>query len=734
MNSVKQDDSVKIPWRVRADLQTVRLQFDGRAAWGIKDPMNLSYYEISDEAFFVLNQLDGKRSAEEICRSFHDRFRPRTLSAEEVRGFLGQLIGQNLLTSEGWGYGPMMVARQKKRRTWQSWMALPNLLAIRFQGVDPDRFFGAILPWTNWLFSPVTLAFEFVLILAAILLVTVQFDELLARLPDTQALLSTSNLIGMSVSLAAVKIVHEFGHGLTCKRFGGECHEMGVMLLVFTPTLYCNVSDIWMINDKWRRIAVSLAGIWIEIVIASICTLLWWFSAPGLFQSLCLNLMFLCGIGTIAFNGNPLLRYDGYFVLSDWLEIPNLQQQSVGLVRSRLVSWFCGIDSPDADNVSFSRRWGLFAFGVASSAYRVMLTVLIGWGLYRWLKPLGFGAFAQIFVTLTISLMILTPILQFSRFLRNPENRAQIKWPRFLFRSAIALALAILVFELPLPCHVIAGALADDDTTQRVYVTTSGTLVDAVTIGEHVERGQVIARLLEPRLEAAVIQLEGEVNQQRVRLDQLERRRVNDPNVAQVIPTIKEAVKDLEEQLAQRQRDAERLVLKSPRSGTVLPISSVRWTLKAGALAHWSGSPLEQRNRGCFLRSGTTVCSVGSDLVQSATIIIHQDDLNLVRAGQRVRVLWSELAGEIQEGEIVELAAFDAESLSREAVIKLNLPARINAAGVVQTVGTWYQAKIKLKPSALPVLHGSAGIAKIVVDTQSIATGVSRWLARTFPM
>jgi len=105
-------------------------------------------------------------------------------------------------------------------------------------------------------------------------------------------------------------------------------------------TLYCTVSDIWIVRDKWQRIAVSLAGMWIEAAIAATCTLLWWFSSPGLFHSLCLNLMFLCGVSTFVFNGNPLLRYDGYFALSDWLEIPNLQQQSAAIVRARLLGWF----------------------------------------------------------------------------------------------------------------------------------------------------------------------------------------------------------------------------------------------------------------------------------------------------------------------------------------------------------------------------------------------------------
>ena len=124
------------------------------------------------------------------------------------------------------------------------------------------------------------------------------------------------------------KVLHEFGHGLSCKHFGGECHEMGVMILVLTPCLYCNVSDSWMLPNKWHRAAIGAAGMYVEVVLASICTFIWWFTEPGLFNYLCLNVMFICSVSTVMFNANPLLRYDGYYILADILEIPNLRQKA----------------------------------------------------------------------------------------------------------------------------------------------------------------------------------------------------------------------------------------------------------------------------------------------------------------------------------------------------------------------------------------------------------------------
>jgi putative peptide zinc metalloprotease protein len=532
--------------------------------------------------------------------------------------------------------------------------------------------------------------------------------------------------------LAVVKVLHEFGHGLSCKRFGGECHELGFMLLVFTPTLYCNVSDIWMLKDKWKRIAVSAAGMWVEAVIAAACTLLWWFSVPGLFHSLCLNLMFLCGVSTFIFNGNPLLRYDGYFVLADWLEIPNLQQQAAAAVRGRLSGWFCGFDPGAGDDLSSRRRWGLLMYGVTSSAYRVMLTCLILWGLYHWLKPLGLGVFVQVLAVPTLGLMVLTPISTAVKFLRTPANRTRIKWSRFWLRTGITVAALALLLNVPLPSRVTAGALVDDGEAQRVYVTSAGTLIDGVRVGQKVKAGQEIARLDEPRLKVTLTQLEGELKQHRLRLEHLERRRVSEPNVAQSIPTVREAVRDLEQQLEQRNRDAERLVLRSPCAGTVLPAPRQRGQAGSGELSTWTGSPLDERNRGSFLLQGTTVCLVGDSESRSALLMINQDDINLVRVGQHVRFLWNELSSDVLHGEIVELAALDLDTLSREAVVRLNLPARTTASGVVRPVGTWYQARVTLDETDAPLPRGSAGTAKILVEPQSLLGRLVRWLKQTF--
>ena len=211
----------------------------------------------------------------------------------------------------------------------------------------------------------------------------VEFDVSVAKLPEFHQFFNVHNAFLLAAVLGVTKVMHEFGHGLACKHFGGECHEMGIMVLVLTPCLYCNVSDSWMLPNKWHRACIGAAGIYVELVLASICTFLWWFSEPGLLHNLCLNVMFVCSVSTVIFNANPLLRYDGYYILADLVEIPNLRQKATTILSRKLSEWCLGMEPPE-DPFLPQRNQVFFAlYSVAAAIYRWVVAFSICWFLYR---------------------------------------------------------------------------------------------------------------------------------------------------------------------------------------------------------------------------------------------------------------------------------------------------------------------------------------------------------------
>ena len=214
------------------------------------------------------------------------------------------------------------------------------------------------------------------------------------------------------VVLAVMKILHELGHAVSCRHYGGRCHELGLMLLVFTPCLYCDVSDAWMLRDRWRRIAIGAAGMAVELVLAAVATFLWWWSEPGWLNSVCLDVMFIGSVSTLLLNGNPLLRYDGYYILADLLETPNLQQQAGGVVRRWVARWLLGIETPPDRLLPERGHWLLALYAVASTAYRLAVVVAILWFLKRAAAPYRLEFLVELFGLVVIGGLVIAPLVR----------------------------------------------------------------------------------------------------------------------------------------------------------------------------------------------------------------------------------------------------------------------------------------------------------------------------------
>jgi putative peptide zinc metalloprotease protein len=554
-----------------------------------------------------------------------------------------------------------------------------------------------------------------------------------AKLPDFHAFFHAGNILWLAAALAAAKVLHEFGHALTCRHFGGECHEMGLLLLVFTPCLYSDVSDTWSFSSRWQRIAVSAAGIVVEVYLAAAATFLWWFSTPGLLNTLCLNVMFVCSINTLLFNGNPLLRYDGYYALADFLDVPNLGQQSRAVVGRAAARFFLGIRLVADRCFSARRRVLLASYGVASAGYRCFITICILWFCYRVAKPYGLQALAVALVWVVVAGMAAVPLWRLARFLHSPSIRRGIRWMQACFMCGAAIGGLLLLALVPWPCRVAAPAFIEPRDARPVYVVVAGRVVASVTPGEYVAKGQEVARLLNLDVRKEVVELIGQRDRQRLQCENLRRRRNDDPAAAAMIPTAEAALADIEERLRQRQRDEERLVLRAPVAGTVMPPPRQSASPgPAGQLNLWQGTPLDERNRGCHLEIGTLLCLVGAPLPVEALLVIDQPDVALVRQGQRVRIRLEEMPGTVLHGTVVEMAKADIKVVPRELVKGVDLPVRLDERGIPRPQATSYQARVALDAADAPLLMGTRGRARIVVDPQSPAQRLYRYLRRTF--
>ena len=572
------------------------------------------------------------------------------------------------------------------------------------------------------------------LALSALTLVVVEFDVFRAKLPEFYQFFSVHNAILLALVLGATKVMHEFGHGLTCKHFGGECHEMGVMVLVLTPCLYCNVSDSWMLPSKWQRAAIGAAGMYVELIIAAAATFIWWFTKTGTLNMICLNIIFVSSVSTILFNANPLLRYDGYYILADVVEIPNLRQKASSILNRKMAQWFLGIEPPD-DPFLPQRNQVFFAlYSVASVLYRWFVVISILFFMSKVFKPYGLEVIGYGIITMSLVGMVGMPLFQLYKYFAVPGRMHKVKKPRFYATIAGATAIILAVLYVPLPHSTMSTLEVRARDADRIYVDVPGTLEKVlVRAGDKVEKGSPLAQLSSIDLDLDIARLEGEKKQYEVQLIAIGRNRFQDPAEGLELRQLRESLQAIEDQIKQKKIDRERLELRATAAGTVMPPP---WRDKQpsaeGQLQPWSGTPLEERNLGAALEEGDVFCLIGDPQKMEAILYIDQGDIDFIKKGQRVEIKLIEMPFEVYEGTIEEIAPSESKVSPKRLSTKAggDLPTETDPSGVEKPLSASYQARVLIDDPDDLIRLGLRGQAKIHTAWQTLGQRIWRGLNR----
>ena len=439
------------------------------------------------------------------------------------------------------------------------------------------------------------------------------------------------------------------------------------MLLVFTPCLYCDVSDAWMFADKWRRIAVGAAGMIVEVVLASIATFLWCWSEPGLLNKLCLDVMFISSVNTLLFNGNPLLRYDGYYILADLLETPNLQQQSSGVVHRWAAKWFLDVDLP-ADRLLGERGHAWLAlYAVASTVYRLFVVVAILWCLRRMAAPYHAEALVNALGVMVVGGMLVAPLVRGGRWLKDQQRRDEVHWGRFAVRGILVIAIIAVrsAFRCPIGSRLL---LCWSRTTRGGCMSPCPADWHRRSQRRRTRRGGPDDRAFrEFRSHVGNRPTHRRARHARLHLSTLQSRQGADPEAAAEIPTARQSLADIDARVARRKKDADRLTIVAPTAGAVLPPPNIIAHNEPGQLSTWSDTPLASQNHGAYLETGTLLCLVGDPGHLEVVAIVDQADIDFVHVGQRAKIELDELPGQPIEGRVSDVAAVDLQVVPRRS-------------------------------------------------------------------
>ncbi len=473
----------KLKPRLRAHARFHRTLFRGQIWYVLQDRTSGRFHRFSPAAYLLVSLLDGKRPLEQVWTMASARLGDDALTQDEVVQLLGQLHAADVLLG---GVPPdvaEMAERGRRQRRRRSLAGLLNPLALRLPLLDPEEFLAATAPLARWLFSRAG-AVGFLLLLAyAGLLAGQYWDELTGNVADR--VLATESLLLLVVTYPLVKALHELGHAWAVKRWGGEVHEMGVMLLVFMPVPYVDASDSASFPSRWHRALVGGAGILVELGLASLAMIVWVNAEPSLLRAFAFSVMLICGISTVAFNGNPLLRFDGYYVLSDVLEIPNLGSRANAQLAWLVKRHGFGLPGLEQPAMAPGEAPWLLGYAITSFCYRMMVAFAIAL-----LIGTQFFVIGVVIALWSVVLMAAVPLAKWLRYLfTSPQLRRHRGRALAVSGGAAALAVALL-FLLPLPHSTMAEGVLWVRGEAAVHAGAEG----------------VVARLLaEPNAEVAAL-------------------------------------------------------------------------------------------------------------------------------------------------------------------------------------------------------------------------------------
>jgi putative peptide zinc metalloprotease protein len=611
--------------RVRADLSIKPQRYEGRTYYVIKDPVSLRYYRFKEHEHFLLGMMDGKHTLDDAQKEFEKRFRPDRLTLEDLEQFGQQLLTAGLAQNESPQAGKQLFDRRKKRRRMEILQAVTNILYIKIPIFDPEKLLIRMLKYTRWIFTTFFLLASAAVMLAAVMLVLTHFQTFQDKLPSYQEFFSFKTIIYMWAALGVVKVIHEFGHGLSCKMFGGEVHEMGFLFLCFSPAMYCNVSDAWMLPSKWKRIIISGAGIYVELMIAAISTFVWWNTPEGSWvHYLSMSLMVVCSVSTFLFNGNPLMRFDGYYVLADWLEIPNLRDRSNRYLQ-RLVSEYClGVEVQPEPYMELWRRILFLSYAVISYIYRWVITFVILKFMATFLKPYKLEVISTMLAFFAAGSMIGWPLFRLGKNLHKRGRLPDMKSVRVTLSAAAVACLLLGFFFLPLPVSRVrqTGLVQVQPVdVDHVPVKVAG-LLEKINVkeGQWVKKGTVLAEFRSLDLENQEEQEKTEffIKDEMGRIFDFLQRQARDPSERLQLGNRKEKAKQ-EKNTAQQKgglvaEASKQLVLRAGRDGVVMGLPRIDEVGK-----RWDK---EQEQ---------PFCSIGDPAKLRILVPVPPDDYDLIR-------------------------------------------------------------------------------------------------------
>lgn len=684
---------------LRHQVHLRRQMFRGEKWYVVEDPFTNQFFRIRPEAYEFVVRLRTDRTVEEVWKECLDLNPDHAPGQEDVIRLLAQLYQSNLLQYGLPEDSIKLFERYNKRRKKEIRAKWLGIMFLRIPLLDPDDFLKRSLRYVGRIISPAGAVIWLVTVLFGLKLVIDHFGELVEL---GQGVLAPSNLFFLYLSMVLLKTLHEFGHAYACRHFGGEVHVMGVMLMIFTPVPYMDATASWAFRSRWQRAFVGAAGMIVEVFVAALAAMVWSSTGPGLVNSLAFNVMFIASVSTLLFNLNPLLRFDGYYILSDLLDIPGLHTRSSRHLRHLAERHLFGYRKSVSPARSRKEGGWLTAFGITSGFYKVFVFVAII--LFVADKFLLAGLIMAILCVVSFAVV---PVVRFAGYLMHSPQLERTRLRAVGVTAGLLAGLFLFLQIVPWWHHFRAPGVLEAESFAEVSSASAGLLQEIATpSGTQVKAGQLLYRLRDPEMNYLLEAARAEAEEANNRF----RKAVSVASAdLEPLAIYREAAGQRLAQLQQRQAD---LDVRAPLDGVwVAPDIDDRigmWIPRGAALGHVVG---EGAYRFSAVIAQSEVSRLFEDQIRSSTVRlrgqsehdIKVEDLLIIPANRDK--LRSAALGWMSGGDI-QVSAGDASGRT--------------------VVEPFFEVLAKVEPdSAVDFLHGSSGQIRFTLPPEPL---LPRWV------
>ncbi len=550
--------------KLRSHVQITRQHYRGRRWHVVHDPTSNQFYRLNPIAYDFIGMLDGARDVETAWNASLQKFGDAAPTQNEIIQLIGQLYQSNLLSVDTSPETEQLLRRGRDRFKRKATAQVIGIMYLKIRAFNPDRILTACEP----ILRPILNKWGFlgwcVLLLCALYAVLPHWDKLLADFRSDR-IFDPEFLWLVPAAYVVTKGIHEFGHGVICKRFGGQVPEFGFMLLVLFPSPFVDASSAWAFPNKWQRVAVGAGGMIFELTVASLAAFIWvWTQDNGADNSvlcrLAFNVMLSSSFATVLFNANPLMRFDGYYIASDLLETPNMAQRSNKMLMQLVQKHIFRIKNLTPPTTQQGERWILIIYGILAGAYRVFLFFSIT------LFILGqFFALGLVLAVWTAAAWFILPIGKLIHWLATSSQIAEHRF-RTIATTLGLVALAVIIFGvIPMPDRRHGTGVVESVTRDALHYGTEGFIVQVhKRPGERVKAGDPIVTLESRELTERKRSVRSQLDEYQV----LERDAINKSDPASASMAI-ERIKVSRDNLSEIDRRLGELVVRAPHDGVV---------------------------------------------------------------------------------------------------------------------------------------------------------------------